>query len=117
MAVTLLVVSSADLGIELHHAPAQLCAGRRAYFDNEDQFLRTENFMDLSASIPPDLQPLVTEWLASGRYESGQELLCDALRLLAEHDADDEAQELTILQEAVDEMDSGVAGKPFSRIL
>ncbi len=73
--------------------------------------------MDLSASIPPDLQPFVTESLASGRYKSGQELLCDALRLLADHEAEDEAQELAILQEAIDEMDSGVPGKPLQQVV
>ena len=71
--------------------------------------------MDLSASIPADLQPLVTEWLASGRYQSGQELVCDALRVLAEQEAAEDDDDFEAIDKALDSLRRGEKGMPLEQ--
>ena len=38
------------------------------------------------ASLPPDLEQFVLDQLATGKYQSSSEVLCDAVRLLRERE-------------------------------
>jgi putative addiction module CopG family antidote len=69
----------------------------------------------MSYRFPPDLQELVAAQLSSGRYDSEDDLLREALRALAE-----EQEDLTAVRDAVAEWRSGDSGVPldeaFSRV-
>lgn len=58
--------------------------------------------------FPPDLQEFVRERLASGKYNSEEEILRDAFQALAEEEEDLEA-----VREAVAEWQSGDPGVPL----
>jgi putative addiction module CopG family antidote len=57
--------------------------------------------------FPPDLQTLVVEQMASGKYASEDELLRSALRALAE-----EEQDLDAVRESLAEWRAGDPGAP-----
>jgi putative addiction module CopG family antidote len=59
--------------------------------------------------FPPDLQELVVEQMASGRYASEEDLLRSALRALAE-----EEQDLEAVREALAELRAGDPGVPVA---
>jgi putative addiction module CopG family antidote len=59
----------------------------------------------MSYPFPPDLQTLVGEQMASGKYASEDELLLSALRALAE-----EEQDLDAVRESLDEWRAGDPG-------
>jgi putative addiction module CopG family antidote len=69
----------------------------------------------MSYQFPPDLQQLVAAHLSSGRYESEDDLLREALHALAE-----EQEDLAAVREAVAEWRAGDPGVPldeaFSRV-
>jgi Arc/MetJ-type ribon-helix-helix transcriptional regulator len=59
-------------------------------------------------AFPPDLQALVGEQMASGKYASEDELLRSAILALVEEEQDQDA-----VREAVDEWRAGDAGVPL----
>lgn len=61
----------------------------------------------MSYRLSPALEQLVQERMASGRYESEEDLLRDALRALDEQDGD-----LAAIQEAIDGLEAGDEGIP-----
>ena len=50
------------------------------------------------ASLPPDLEQFVLDQLASGKYQSSADVLCDAVRLLRERE-----RRLTELRSEIDQ--------------
>jgi len=62
----------------------------------------------MSYQFPPDLARLISNHMATGRYATEEELLCDALRSLAEED-----QDLAAVREAITEMQAGDRGIPL----
>ncbi len=65
--------------------------------------------------FPPDLDKLVREQMATGKYRSEDDLLRDALTLLNEHPcviADDDPGVLVGVQRGLDQMQQGL-GRPF----
>ena len=59
--------------------------------------------------LPTDLQQFVEAHLASGRYTAEDEVLQDALRVLAEEEDD-----LVAVREAIDEWRAGDEGIPLA---
>lgn len=57
--------------------------------------------------LPPDVQRDVTDWVATGKYASEDDVLRAALRALS-----DEQGDLEAVEEAIDEMKAGDAGMP-----
>jgi Arc/MetJ-type ribon-helix-helix transcriptional regulator len=60
------------------------------------------------AQFPPDVQALIKEHMASGRYPSEDELFRDALKALTE-----ETEDLDAVREAVGDLQSGDLGVPL----
>lgn len=58
--------------------------------------------------LPPDLQQLVADRIATGEYQSEDEVLRDALQALADQDED-----LAAVQEAIAELKAGDEGVPM----
>jgi antitoxin ParD1/3/4 len=66
--------------------------------------------MDITLSLPDDLSDFIDEQIASGRYASSDDVVRDALHLLARRDRDD-AEKLLWLKDAWRAgIDSGDAG-------
>ena len=63
----------------------------------------------MAITLPPDVQQMVAAMLASGRYQSEEEVLRDALRALAEQDED-----LDAIRKAIAEWKDGDAGMPLT---
>ena len=59
----------------------------------------------MSYQFPPELEQLVRQQMASGKYSSEDELLRDALESLSA-----EETELKAIEEALDELESGDPG-------
>lgn len=59
----------------------------------------------MSYAFPPDLQRLVASRLATGRYQSEDDVLRDALRALSEEDEDRES-----IRQAIEEWRAGDMG-------
>jgi Arc/MetJ-type ribon-helix-helix transcriptional regulator len=57
----------------------------------------------MSLNLPPDVQQLVQDRLATGNYSSEEEVLRVALLSLADEESDD----LLAIQEAIAEMEAG----------
>ncbi|MCC6797426.1 MAG: type II toxin-antitoxin system ParD family antitoxin [Candidatus Hydrogenedentes bacterium] len=57
--------------------------------------------------IPVAIEPLINEQLASGRYESIEILLHDALTILKDQQDDDLEELRAMLQEGLDEIERG----------
>ena len=58
--------------------------------------------------FPPDVEQIVKERMASGNYQSEDDVLRDALRALSE-----EEEDLVAVQEAISELKGGDAGIPL----
>jgi Arc/MetJ-type ribon-helix-helix transcriptional regulator len=65
----------------------------------------------MSYQFPPNIDRLVKEQMASGAYESEDDLLADALRALATHNAD-----LAAVNDAIRDMEAGDAGRPLTEV-
>ena len=52
--------------------------------------------------FPPDVDHEISLWVASGRFNSPDEVLREALRALKRHDA-----EVIAIQEGIDDMEAG----------
>ena len=63
-------------------------------------------------TIPPDVQRLVADQLATGYYVTTDDVLRDALRALR-----DEAEDLAAVRAAVAEMQAGDSGLPLDEAL
>lgn len=63
----------------------------------------------VAIALPPDVQQMVAAMLASGRYESEEEVLRNALRALVEQDED-----LDAVREALSEWKDGDPGMPLA---
>ncbi len=61
--------------------------------------------------FPPNIQQLLRQHLSSGDYASEDEVLLDALRSLAERNAD-----LAAVKEAITDMEAGDQGEPLEQI-
>ena len=62
--------------------------------------------------FPPDVEKLVSDRMASGNYETEDDLLRDALQALAEEDSDLEA-----LREAIEAFENGDEGVPLDEAI
>lgn len=62
--------------------------------------------------FPPDLEKLVSDRMASGRYETEDDLLRDALQALVEEESDLEA-----LREAIEAFENGDEGVPLDEAI
>jgi len=58
------------------------------------------------ASLPPDLEQFVLDQLATGKYQSSSEVLCDAVRLLREREVRREVPQNEI-DRGIAQLDSG----------
>lgn len=67
--------------------------------------------MALNVNLPPELEALVREKIASGHYQSESEVVCDALRLMEARDEGYEARLAWLRQEFQAGIDSGDAGE------
>ena len=65
----------------------------------------------MTYQFPPNVDALVREQMATGNYGSEDELLADALRALAERNAD-----LDAVNEAISDMESGDAGRALTEV-
>ncbi len=63
----------------------------------------------MNLPLPPDLQQLIADQLASGRYACEEDVLREALRTLCEADED-----LAAVREAAEECARGDLGVPLS---
>ena len=65
----------------------------------------------MAYQFPPNIGRLVQEQMASGAYESEDDLLADALRALATRNAD-----LTAVNDAIRDMEAGDTGRPLTEV-
>lgn len=65
----------------------------------------------MSYQFPPDVEALIKQQMASGEYQSEDELLADALRALAERNA-----EVAAINQAIDDMEAGDTGRPLDEV-
>ena len=61
--------------------------------------------------FPPNIDRLVKEQMASGAYESEDDVLADALRALAARNADRAA-----VNDAIQDMEAGDTGRPLIEV-
>ncbi len=61
--------------------------------------------MALNVNLTPELEALVREKIASGRYQSESEVVCEALRLMEARDRDYEAK----LEQLRHDLQAGIA--------
>jgi len=61
--------------------------------------------------FPPNIDRLVKEQMASGAYESEDDVLADALRALAARNAD-----LSAVNDAIQDMEAGDSGRPLIEV-
>ncbi|MCA9214861.1 MAG: hypothetical protein KDB27_17440 [Planctomycetales bacterium] len=67
--------------------------------------------LHMAYQFPPNIDRLVKEQMASGEYESEDDLLADALRALATRNAD-----LAAVHEAIRDMEAGDVGRPLTEV-
>jgi putative addiction module CopG family antidote len=65
----------------------------------------------MSYTLPPDVEEMVRQRMASGKYASQDELLREALRALAE-----EEEDLAAVEAALAEWHGGDAGPPLEEV-
>ena len=65
----------------------------------------------MAYQFPPNIERLVKERMASGDYESEDDLLADALRALATRN-----EELVAVNDAIRDMEAGDAGRPLTEV-
>ncbi len=65
----------------------------------------------MTYQFPPNIDRLVKEQMASGAYESEDDLLADALRALATRNAD-----LAAVNDAIRDMEAGDTGRPLTEV-
>ena len=65
----------------------------------------------MTYQFPPNIERLVKEQMASGDYESEDDLLADALRALATRN-----EELVAVNDAIRDMEAGDAGRPLTEV-
>ncbi len=65
----------------------------------------------MAYQFPPNIERLVKEQMASGDYESEDDLLADALRALATRN-----EELVAVNDAIRDMEAGDAGRPLTEV-
>jgi len=68
----------------------------------------------MTYAFPPDIRQLVDDALATGHYASEDDVLRDALGATVEQ-SDDGLDDLTALQEAIDEWQAGDPGIPLKQ--
>ncbi len=64
----------------------------------------------MEITLPPDVQRMIEEVLATGRYQNEEQVMREALRVLTEQEED-----LQAVREAVDEWKAGDPGMPLDR--
>lgn len=67
--------------------------------------------MALNVNLTPELEALVREMIASGRYQSESEVVCDALRLMEARDEEYKAKLEQLRRDVQAGIDSGDAGE------
>ena len=65
----------------------------------------------MAYQFPPNIDRLVKQQMASGAYESEDDLLADALRALAARNAD-----LAAVNNAIHDMEAGDTGRPLMEV-
>jgi Arc/MetJ-type ribon-helix-helix transcriptional regulator len=67
--------------------------------------------LPMAYQFPPNIERLVKEQMASGAYESEDDLLADALRALATRSAD-----LAAVNDAIRDMEAGDTGRSLTEV-
>jgi len=65
----------------------------------------------MASHYPPVVEELIRQKMASGRYDSEEQLLVEALNLLG--DDEDEEDDLKAIQEGLESLDRGERGTPL----
>ena len=65
----------------------------------------------MTYQFPPNIERLVKEQMASGEYESEDDVLADALRALSARNAD-----LAAVNDAIRDMEDGDTGRPLKEV-